>query len=150
MMGQEMIVKIQAEETYFLRSVVLRERDGSIPCPFDGDGDQATIHVGLKVKGELYCIASFYEQLHENLSVISAVQLRGMATHPDHRRRGYGKELIRFAESYYRASGIEAIWCNARLIAVGFYSKLGFSIVSEAFDIDGIGTHYVMVKKLNP
>ena len=40
------------------------------------------------------------------------------------------------------------LWCNARLIAVEFYKKTGFSSIGEQFNISEIGPHYFMYKKL--
>ena len=42
------------------------------------------------------------------------------------------------------------LWCNARIIAIEFYKKIGFQIKGEEFDIADIGKHYFMYKnKLN-
>ena len=39
------------------------------------------------------------------------------------------------------------VWCNARLVAIDFlYRSIGFKIVGEIFDIEGIGPHYYMYK----
>ena len=42
----------------------------------------------------------------------------------------------------------DLLWCNARLIAVDFYESLGFKIIGEIFDIEGIGPHYYMYKEI--
>jgi predicted GNAT family N-acyltransferase len=44
--------------------------------------------------------------------------------------------------------GSDMVWCNARLIAVDFYRSLGFKISGDLFNIDGIGPHYYMYKKI--
>ncbi len=43
------------------------------------------------------------------------------------------------------AGGTE-LWCNARMAAVGFYRRAGFEVVSEEFDVPGIGAHVVMTR----
>jgi predicted GNAT family N-acyltransferase len=40
------------------------------------------------------------------------------------------------------------LWCNAREKAVKFYQNNGFEIIGEPFEIEKVGTHYVMFKKL--
>jgi len=40
------------------------------------------------------------------------------------------------------------VWCNARLVAVEFYKSIGFKIIGDLFDIQGIGPHYYMYKKI--
>jgi hypothetical protein len=36
------------------------------------------------------------------------------------------------------------IWCNARIRAVPMYTRCEFEIVSDIFEIIGIGPHYDM------
>ena len=43
-------------------------------------------------------------------------------------------------------SGGAELWCNARLPAVGFYRRGGFEVVSDEFDVPGIGPHVVMAR----
>lgn len=71
-------------------------------------------------------------------------RLRGMATEPDVRGAGFGTALLAACMEHVAASGGGELWCNARVPAVGFYQRAGFEVVSEAFDIAGIGPHVVM------
>ena len=59
------------------------------------------------------------------------------------RGHGIGGALVQacLAESLRHGGGI---WCNARLVAVPLYQRLGFETVGEPFDISGIGPHLVM------
>ena len=72
-----------------------------------------------------------------------------MATHPDHAGKGQGAAIINFAVNELSSQNASYIWCNARKIAIGFYEKLGFSIISAEFDIPGIGPHVNMIKHLS-
>ena len=58
------------------------------------------------------------------------------------RGHGIGGALVQecLAESLRRGGGI---WCNARLVAVPLYQRLGFETVGEPFDISCIGPHLV-------
>ena len=59
------------------------------------------------------------------------------------RGHGIGGALLQacLAESLRRGGGI---WCNARLVAVPLYQRLGFEAVGVPFDILAIGSHLVM------
>ena len=138
------IAEISAEETYPLRSLVLRNRDKSIPCPFEGDTDSTSYHFACFRENEIVSIASFYLQKNDLLGSRKMVQLRGMATHPENANKGYGKELMHFTIDYFKKKTIDLIWCNAREIAFGFYKNLGFLSKGENFLIPEIGVHRVM------
>ena len=75
-------------------------------------------------------------------------RLRGMATDPAYAGQGFGAELINFALNELRSVHASYIWCNARKPAVGFYSRLGFEVISEEFDIPGVGPHYDMFSQI--
>src|SRR5690554_6981686 len=143
------IAEISAEETYPLRSLVLRNRDQNIPCPFDGDSDLSTKHFGCVHENKIIGIASFYLRKNDLLGNREMVQLRGMATAPDFANRGCGKALINHAIDYFRKGNMDLIWCNAREVAFGFYKKLGFVKKGENFLIPEIGIHIVMYRNLN-
>ena len=40
------------------------------------------------------------------------------------------------------------VWCNARVKAIDFYKKQGFTIHGDKFDIPLIGAHYMMYKPI--
>ena len=67
-----------------------------------------------------------------------------MATHPAYRGRGAGRLLVEHALRLLQERGADLLWCNARLIAVPFYARLGFQVQGPEFDIPGIGPHHVM------
>ena len=69
-----------------------------------------------------------------------------MATEENHRKRGYGKEIMKKAFTEIREKRGDLIWCNARLVAVDFYKKLGMQTTGEMFDISDIGPHYLMYR----
>ena len=141
------IKKIAATETYPLRSVVLRNRSAETPCPFDGDNDDDTIHLGYFANEKIVGIASFYRRDNTSLGVDNTLQLRGMAIDENYRAKGVGKELVSYAAQFFKNSAT-AIWCNARESAIAFYEKQGFETRGKKFDIAGIGAHIVMVKTL--
>ena len=144
-----MIRFITAEQTLPLRSLVLRNGLPEEECIFDHDTVESTFHLGyFDESGELTCILTCMKDNHGKLPK-SAYRLRGMATHPDHRRKGYAAELLEAAIAHVNKQlGIEYLWFNARTIALPFYESLGFEYMSEEFDIPGIGPHREMFKYL--
>lgn len=78
-------------------------------------------------------------------------QLRGMAVETSWQKRGMGQRLLRYAEQdIRRLHNKTVIWCNVRNMAIPFYTKAGYSIISEPFEIAGIGPHVVMQKNVSP
>jgi ribosomal protein S18 acetylase RimI-like enzyme len=75
------------------------------------------------------------------------VRLRQMAVINDLQGKGIGRALMTFAENLARDRGYKRITMHARDNAIGFYEKMGYRKVGEAFEELTI-PHYVMEKKL--
>lgn len=140
------IKKISAESTYFIRREILR--DGmNVSVSFEGDTDENTFHLGAFYNEELVGIATFMENTCDVL-IGKQYQLRGMATLPKVRGLGFGSELLIKAVEVLRQKQVTHLWCNARKIAVPFYEKNGFEVMSDFFEIPEVGTHCKMGKIL--
>ena len=59
-----------------------------------------------------------------------------------------GAKIIRAAEEELRKKGVKLLWCDARLIATGFYEKLNFKIKGQVYQVPKIGPHKLMFKDL--
>ena len=144
-----MIKFITIEEALPLRNVVLREgRLTPDECRFPSDNLPGNFHLGYFDNEKLICIASFHPQSYGEYPGIG-YQLRGMATADGYRGKGVGNQLVKFARQYLRGCSADYVWCNARQVAVKFYERLGFLIISPQFEVPGIGPHYVMYADLN-
>lgn len=139
-----MVKEITQEETFPLRSAVLRNGAGYDKCVLPTDGAKGIFHLGLYIDEKLVCIGTFFPEDYPDKAA-QGMRLRGMATDPAFAGKGFGAELINFAINNLSAANAAYIWCNARAAAVGFYRKLGFGIISEEFDIPGIGPHFDML-----
>lgn len=73
-----------------------------------------------------------------------AWRVRGMATEPGLRGRGLGSAVLAALVQMARAEGATVLWCNARTPALSLYERAGFAVVSDEFEIEGIGPHRVM------
>jgi len=143
------IVEITAEETYPLRQRVLRPHQGIESCIWPGDTDPGVFHLAAVQDAKKVCIASFYPENHPDFKEPVQYRLRGMATHEDYRGKNIGKDLMQHAMQSLRTTNPQTmLWCNARTLAAGFYSKLNFEQWGDEFNIAGIGPHVVMYKKL--
>jgi|LakMenE18May11ns_1017448.scaffolds.fasta_scaffold9958432_13 GNAT superfamily N-acetyltransferase len=138
------VMRITAEETHPLRLLVLRPGGTLDDCHWPIDQATDAFHLAVERDGKRICIASFQPALHPALPGERSWQLRGMATHPVHRGIGAGRLLVEQALEELRGLHADILWCNARLLALPFYERLGFSTIGPSFEIPGIGTHYVM------
>lgn len=145
----KIIKEITALETFPVRHPVLRKGKPLESCHFDGDNLETTRHFGLFTADDLIGIISVFENGSNFFQEKNQFQIRGMAILEGHQKKGHGEDLIRHAEKYIRARKGNLIWFNARIVAAGFYEKLGYAISGNPFEIADVGTHYVMFKKLN-
>lgn len=143
--------KVTSAQVYPLRLLVLRPGGTLQDCIFPGDEDATTIHFASHdAGGHVVGIASFYSNGHALIEARTAVQLRGMATHPEYRGAGYGKAIVQHAAKFFAERQVNVMWCNARDVARNFYESLGFVVIGAPFDIKGIGKHWVMSRPLTP
>lgn len=75
----------------------------------------------------------------------NSIQLRGMAVDTAYQSKGVGRMLYNKAEKWLKTQEAQAVWCNARIKAVDFYTSCGFTIESKEFFVPLIGPHYIMV-----
>jgi len=143
-----MIRFIQADDVLAIRNEVLREGRLTLDeCRFPNDDAESTFHLGYFDNDQLACVASFHPVAYKDFPG-KAYQLRGMATLESYRGKGFGNQLVNFAIVYMRGQKVNYVWCNARKKAVPFYKNLGFEIVSDEFEVSGIGPHYVLYLKI--
>lgn len=135
---------IRAEDAYPLRQMVLRPCLSIDEVATVYDHAELTFHVG--VWNEIDRVVAIMSVLRDPVPETSedAWRVRSMASHPDVRGQGCGGEALRYGIEH--AQGIERlpVWCNARRVAYGFYERYGFRIVSDEFEIEGVGPHKVM------
>ena len=70
-------------------------------------------------------------------------RIRGMAVDFDYQNNGIGSKIVERLQKYAKENNT-GIWCNARIRAVPMYERRGFVIVSDIFEIEGIGPHHDM------
>jgi len=141
------IKQIPSKETFAVRLPVLRPGKPVESCIFEGDDLPSTVHFGIFEGEDLAGIVSVFEASTPLLTQTRQFQLRGMAVLDSHQKKGLGEKLVKAAEDYIKTAGGEAIWFNAREIAVGFYDKMGYKIIGDPFTLGDIGIHHVMCRE---
>jgi predicted GNAT family N-acyltransferase len=141
--ANQLIRRVTAEEVRPLRHAVLRPGQAFEETVYPGD--DAGWHLGAFDGDRLVGIASLYQENRVG-GRTGGWRLRGMATDAGVRGAGFGAALVAgCVEAVAEAGGTE-LWCNARMSAVGFYRRAGFEVVSDEFDVPGIGAHVVMTR----
>jgi predicted GNAT family N-acyltransferase len=136
-----------ADEVIELRQAVLRPglpREASV---YDVDALPTTRHL-VAIDGDarvVGCATIFPEPFDGRAD---AWRLRGMAIEPELRGAGVGRKILAALDEMMRArTPVPLLWCNARVTAIGFYQRCGWTIVSEEFDVPGIGPHVNMTRQ---
>ncbi len=147
------IRRLKTQAILALRQKLLRPEHSLDECRFAEDNDDMTSHFGAYTGKLLIGIVTvFPENFPDALNgdiCSSAWRLRAMATLPQLRGLGIGRDLVSHCSAYVIFQGGSLLWCNARSHAVKFYEKCGFQQYGDEFDIDRIGPHYCMLKKLH-
>lgn len=142
------IKKISAEKTHAIRHPMLRQGRPIEDCVFDGDKDPKTIHLGAFIENKLVGVLSAYQKSTSAFEVKESYQIRGVAVLTTAHRKGIGRALMANIEHQLKQRKIDLIWLNARITAVDFYTALAYQQKGNAFEIEGIGTHYCFYKIL--
>ncbi len=148
-MTQPAVRPISAEATRPLRHAVLRPGQSFEQTAYSRDDHPETVHLGAFDGDRLVAIASLYREARPNRPSRAAWRLRGMATEPDLRGRGFATAVLDGAVAHVADEGGGELWCNARVAALGFYRRHGFEVEGDEFEIDGIGPHVVVTRTVD-
>ncbi len=142
------IKQIPKEDTYPLRIEILRNGK-AVNYHFVGDNLKTTIHIGVFTGKACIGIVTLIPNSHKSFPKISTYQLRGMAIDKAYQKQGIGSILVEESLKILNETKCEILWCNARVIALEFYKKMGFSIQEKKFEIPTVGPHYMMYLALS-
>ncbi len=141
--------KVENTDLYPLRNKVLRNNKGFKYCKFDGDENKDSVHFAVIKNKSIIGGVSLIKNNTNNIKSLISIQLRGMAVYKNYQKNKIGSLLLNKVESYCVKNNIDCVWMNARSKALKFYLKNGYTKTKKSFNIDGIGKHYVIYKKLN-
>ncbi len=139
---------VAAEATIDLRHRVLRPHQERDDCYYPGDSDPQAIHLAAFANTSIVAVCTAYPEILADQDFLAPFRLRGMAVAPTHQKNGVGRLILNDLEARIWSSGGDFLWFNARTSAHGFYQKLGYEVTGDAFEIEPIGMHYVMFKRL--
>jgi predicted GNAT family N-acyltransferase len=136
--------EVPAGVTYPLRGAVLRV---GRPVEVIGDDDPSTFHLAARTpEDQVVGVVRFHPNpCPWRPDAHAAWQLRGMATDPAVRGSGVGRLLVGDGLARVARLGGDLVWCDARAVAAGFYERMGFTVVTEPYEISPIGPHLGMV-----
>ncbi|MGL2963044.1 GNAT family N-acetyltransferase [Flavobacterium sp. RSB2_4_14] len=140
--------KITSSETFDVRQPVLRKGKPIESCYFEGDDLDTTLHFGVFEDDKILGVISVFDNNNSLFEEKNQAQIRGMAVLENYQGKGFGKKLVVHCEKEMILQNKKLIWFNARVNAVGFYKRMGYTIVGNPFEIKEVGMHYVMCKKL--
>jgi predicted GNAT family N-acyltransferase len=136
-----------ADEVIALRQAVLRPGLPRAASVYDVDARPTTRHL-VAIDGDtrvVGCATIFPEPFAGRTD---AWRLRGMAVAPELRGAGIGRKILAAIDRMMRGRPpVPLLWCNARVSAIGFYQRCGWTIVSGEFDVPGIGPHVNMTRQ---
>jgi predicted GNAT family N-acyltransferase len=126
-----------------LRHRVLRTGHAHALARFDGDTAPDTSHWAAFTGPLARCCLTMVRAPFEG---DDAWQLRGMATDDGLRGAGLGQRVVAAALGALPAPPHpRRVWCNARAVAIPFYERLGWRVVSDRFEIPLAGPHVRML-----
>ncbi|MDZ4750072.1 MAG: GNAT family N-acetyltransferase [Flavobacteriales bacterium] len=114
----------------------------------DFDYRSDAFHLGTFDGEKLVAIGSFFETASPKINFEKQYRLRAMATDPDFRGRRTGQMLVQRGIEILKDKACDVLWCDARVVAVGFYEKIGFQLIDEIYDVPIIGPHKFMYFQL--
>ena len=140
------IQQITIQEALIVRAPVLRKNQPLEWASMYEDNSPNTYHFGGIVKKEVIGTATIYPENRKLKS--NEWRLRGMAVLDKFQSKGIGEDILKSCIELIKSKKGQLLWCNARIGAVNFYKKCGFTICSNEFHIPNIGTHFEMEKIL--
>ncbi|QDT53401.1 Acetyltransferase (GNAT) family protein [Caulifigura coniformis] len=124
-----------------LRRVILREPLGLVFTQVDFDQDRNDVHLACTLGEQLVgCLVLTPREAGE-------IKMRQVAVVPGLQGFGIGRGLVRFSEAVAIERGFTRMTLHARETAVGFYEKLDYQAVGDAF-VEVTVPHRRMQKEL--
>jgi ribosomal protein S18 acetylase RimI-like enzyme len=127
------IRRIAALDTIALRDAVLRPDLPPGGSRYPGDEAPETLHFGAFSDNTLVAVATLCREAMPGTQSTTSWRLRGMATLPEYRGRGLGRQLAQRCIAYAAEQSGTCVWCTSRVATVAFYRSIGFTECSDTF-----------------
>ena len=112
----------------------------SLRDEFDEHDCDGTRYIVLLDDGYPVATCRFYE------TEDGAVTIGRVVVLPEYRGRGLGLRVVEEAEKWIMDSGYKKIYIDSRLEAVGFYRKMGYTLVEDKVNMSGTFECKKMIK----
>jgi predicted GNAT family N-acyltransferase len=129
------IRRIAARDTVVLRDAALRPDLPPGGSHYPGDEAPETLHLGAFSDNTLVAVATLCREPMPGMQSTTSWRLRGMATLPEYRSRGLGRQLAQRCFACAAEQGGTCVWCTSRVATVTFYRTLGFTECSDTFSL---------------
>ena len=117
-----------------------RQHHISLRDEFDEHDCDGTRYIVLLDDGYPVATCRFYE------TEDGAVTIGRVVVLPEYRGRGLGLRVVEEAEKWIMESGYKKIYIDSRLEAVGFYRKMGYTLVEDKVNMSGTFECKKMIK----
>ena len=141
---------VSTEETYALRTAVLRANTPTADPKYDEDSKPGTVHLGIFDENKtLIATSTWVINPWQNDPSATAIQLRGMAVATSNQKSGLGKILIDAGVTHAKSHSATYIWAKARDSALDFYLRNSFVSVGGGFT-EGVTQmpHHLVVREI--
>ena len=119
-----------------------------MPAKIPPDTEPTTFHIAALLNDKVVGTSTFIIDINEKFEEKNQYRLRAMATDPEVRGYGLGAKIIENALDELKNMGVKLLWCDARIIATGFYEKQNFKVKGQVYQVPKIGPHKLMYKEL--
>ncbi|GAA4332116.1 GNAT family N-acetyltransferase [Mucilaginibacter gynuensis] len=127
-MSQLFIEQIRPELTWRLRQEVLYPQQHLAEMKMDEDTNG--IHFGAFLNSKLIGVVSLFQNDKD-------FQFRKFAVDPGLQKQGIGSTMLQYITDFAITEGGSRLWCNARLSAIKFYTRAGFTQTGNFFNRGG-------------
>lgn len=147
------VSRVEGSVVEVLRARVLRQGWDLDRLRYDEDADPRTASFAATLTdrpdaGAVGTATVFSEPCRWSPGDEGAWRLRAMATDDGLQGRGIGAAVLAAAVDHVAAVGGRLVWCDARVAARAFYERHGFVVEGPRFEVEGIGPHWPMVRRL--
>ncbi len=145
-----LVEQVGTDDVLALRAAVLRRDTPSSEPRFPEDDMPGTFHLAVRAPdGAVIATSTWLPRAFPPEPHLPGVQVRGMATAPEHRGAGLGSTLVAAGLDAARGQGAALVWARARDEALEFYRRVGFVVVGEGFvDATTALPHHLVVRYL--
>ena len=141
---------VSTEETYALRTAVLRADTPTTDPKYAEDSKPGTVHLGIFDENKtLIATSTWVINPWQDDPSAKEIQLRGMAVATSNQKSGLGKLLLDAGISHAKKHDSKYIWAKARDSALNFYLRNSFVSVGDGFT-EGVTQmpHHLVVRKI--